>query len=222
MTDDIAARIAWIGADWGTTRLRLFAFDDADEIIASRTDGPGMNALKPDEFEPALARLGWTFRDTGKLPPVLICGMAGARQGWMEAPYVELPATLDLIVGGAVTVPCAASVGPVRILPGLCYRYPPAPDVVRGEETQALGLVATAGPGDVTLVMPGTHSKWLDLRDGVVTSSHTFMTGEVFDLLARQSVLRHSLTADGFDDTAFLRGVREGAHRPDLLLSRLF
>ena len=48
MTDDIAARIAWIGADWGTTRLRLFAFDDADEIIASRTDGPGMNALKRD------------------------------------------------------------------------------------------------------------------------------------------------------------------------------
>ncbi|RYE73106.1 MAG: hypothetical protein EOP19_29695, partial [Hyphomicrobiales bacterium] len=51
-----------------------------------------------------------------------------------------------------------------RILPGVCSRAEGAEDVMRGEETQLLGLSALI-PGFAGLVvMPGTHSKWASLE----------------------------------------------------------
>ena len=98
--------------------------------------------------------------------PVIMCGMVGARQGWREAPYVDVPVDVADIAHRAVEVTCGAL--DVRIMPGLSRRDPRHPDVIRGEETQLLGMSAGGGPTSALVVIPGTHSKWVRLSAGRV------------------------------------------------------
>jgi 2-dehydro-3-deoxygalactonokinase len=122
--------------------------------------------------------------------PVVICGMAGSRQGWIEAPYVGTPAPISAILKGAVRVPGLTR--DVRIVPGLAQRLADAPDVMRGEETQLAGAGLPA-KGRHLVCMPGTHSKWVEVEDGTVAGFGTWPTGELFSVLATHSILRHSL-----------------------------
>jgi 2-dehydro-3-deoxygalactonokinase len=180
--------VALAAADWGTSSLRIWALSRAGEILAERRSDEGMSRLQPTEFEPVLRR---HLQVLGATPPVVICGMAGARQGWREAPYVDIPVGLATISGQALCVPAAGL--DVRILPGLCDRRPGQEDVMRGEETQLLGLLLD-NPSHTGLVcLPGTHSKWVTLEAGQVTGFRTSMTGELFALLSQHSVLRHSI-----------------------------
>ena len=70
----------------------------------------------------------------------------------------------------------------IRILPGLAQRDPSCPDVMRGEETLLLRLVRT-GVASGTVCLPGAHSKWVLLRDEIVSQFSTAMTGELFRCL---------------------------------------
>ena len=122
--------------------------------------------------------------------PVIICGMAGSRQGWLEAPYVSVPAPIGAILAGAARVPGQRR--DIRIVPGLAQRRADAPDVMRGEETQLAGAGLPA-KGRHLVCMPGTHSKWVLVEDGAVAGFGTWPTGELFSVLAAHSILRHSL-----------------------------
>jgi 2-dehydro-3-deoxygalactonokinase len=155
--------------------------------------------------------------------PIVMCGMVGARTGWREAPYLPLPARLFNLEASAVQVSFAGRVA--HILPGLMHAAAGESDVMRGEETQLLGLTL-AQPGFTgTVCMPGTHSKWVRVSDGVVEQFHTAMTGELFALLAKHSTLRQSLagaepwTAEA---PAFMAGARAGLAAPETLLHALF
>ena len=79
----------------------------------------------------------------------------------------------------------------------------PAPDkpadVMRGEETQIAGFFFENQGFDGVLCLPGTHSKWVQISAGEIVSFRTFMTGEIFALLADRSVLRHTLDQE-WDD----------------------
>ncbi|MBS8227355.1 2-dehydro-3-deoxygalactonokinase, partial [Vannielia litorea] len=108
----------------------------------------------------------------------------------------------------------------VRILPGLSQSDPA--DVMRGEETQIAGFLAGSPDFDGILCLPGTHSKWAHVSAGEIVSFRTFMTGELFSLLSSQSVLRHSLHGEGWDEAAFLDAVPEAMSRPERLASALF
>ena len=99
-------------------------------------------------------------------------------------------------------------------LPGLKQTAPP--DVMRGEETQIAGFLAAAPGFDGVLCMPGTHAKWVQISAEEVVSFRTFMTGELFDLLAGHSVLRHSVAGEGTDDDAFRGGrIRDAVETGD-------
>lgn len=211
----------WIGVDWGTSRMRVFAFDDADRLVGQSSDGPGMNSLAQAGFEPALLSQIAPFRQPGRTLSVVICGMVGSRQGWKEAPYLDLPVPLNSVADATCHVDTSDPLLKVHILPGLAQRNPQSPDVVRGEETQLLGLVCAQKVRDALVCLPGTHSKWLTVKDGQVIASRTFMTGELFDLIAHRSVLRHSVS-DGFDKVAFIQGVRKAAAAPGDVLPELF
>jgi 2-dehydro-3-deoxygalactonokinase len=109
------------------------------------------------------------------------------------------------------------------IAPGLrCLRDNLVPDVMRGEETKILGWVAldpARRTGRRLLVLPGTHAKWAVVEDGRLVRFITAMSGELFDVLSRHSVLK---SEDGPDDpAAFVAGVRYGA-RPGPLAAKLF
>ena len=139
--------------------------------------------------------------------------MAGARQGWMEAPYLDAPADLGDLCASAVSPAMPEARWSARILPGICQRQAGAEDVMRGEETQLLGL-GTLLPGfDGTVCMPGTHSKWVRLAGRRVECFATAMTGELFEVLRTHSVLRHSLAGplDGpHRDAGFEAGLDAG------------
>ncbi|MDU8910633.1 2-dehydro-3-deoxygalactonokinase [Aestuariicoccus sp. MJ-SS9] len=209
----------WIAVDWGTTHLRVWAMGPGGQVLARHDSDEGMGALARDGYEPALLRLiGEALPERGRVP-VIVCGMAGSRQGWAEAPYTAVPCQPP---GGADArqVPTADARLDVRILPGV--KQPQPADVMRGEETQVAGFLALNPKFDGVICLPGTHSKWVHVSAGEIVSFRTFMTGELFSLLSRQSVLRHSVGEEGWDDAAFDAAVTQAMGRPAGFAGDLF
>lgn len=204
----------WIAVDWGTSNLRVWAMG-ADGILAHAQSDDGMGKLSRDQFEPALLRLIGPWLVAGSVP-VVACGMVGARQGWIEAPYRQTPCA-PVAAGEGIAAPGSMN---VTIIPGLSQAKPA--DVMRGEETQIAGVLALCPGFDGVICLPGTHSKWAHVSAGEVVSFQTFMTGEMFALISSHSVLRHSMAGDGWDDAAFDAGAADGLSRPERLMSRLF
>jgi 2-dehydro-3-deoxygalactonokinase len=208
----------WIAVDWGTTHLRAWAIGADGSIRAEAVSSKGMGALARDGFEPALLDLVEDWLGGGKTP-VIACGMVGAKQGWEEAPYVPIPAKPAELVPMRATAPRDPRLS-LAIVPGLKQTNPP--DVMRGEETQIAGFLAREPGFDGILCLPGTHTKWVHLSAGEVVSFQTCMTGEMFDLLARQSVLRHSVAGEALDPQTFAEAVSDTLSRPERLAQRLF
>ncbi|MCB2114736.1 MAG: 2-dehydro-3-deoxygalactonokinase [Rhodobacteraceae bacterium] len=217
---DRRQRTAWIAADWGTTSLRCWAMAADGTPLDAAQSGDGMGSLAPEDFEPALLRLisDWLPPDGAGPVQVVICGMAGARQGWIEAPYsaVPCPPVGASLARAAANDPRIA----VGIVPGLSQARPA--DVMRGEETQIAGLLAARPGFDGVVCLPGTHTKWAHVSAGEVVSFQTCMTGEIFALLAVRSVLRHALPGEEIDLPAFLAAVSDAMTAPQALAARLF
>ncbi|SDO06638.1 2-dehydro-3-deoxygalactonokinase [Vreelandella arcis] len=225
---EVTSKLAWIAVDWGSSNLRAWAMDDQGKVLASASSQRGMLSLAPAEYEAELQQVidDW-LPSTGQIP-VLICGMAGARQGWQEAAYLTTPTRLDQLSRGAVLPPVSDARLKVYLLPGLSQTSSTAThfDVMRGEETQLAGLLADA-PGFSGLVcLPGTHAKWARLTDGTVTEFSTYLTGELYQLLAQQSVLKHSVGQDDLQHDAcrqaFTDAVTTTYQAPEHFSQRLF
>ncbi|MGB0439237.1 MAG: 2-dehydro-3-deoxygalactonokinase, partial [Paracoccaceae bacterium] len=211
------AQTTWVAVDWGTSHLRVWLMDAADRVIEARQSDRGMGALGPGQFGPALAAILHDLPEGGPRLPVICCGMVGSRQGWAEAPYAPVPCPPT---GLDQATHLREAAWDVYILPGLSQAAPA--DVMRGEETQIAGFLADAPNFDGVVCLPGTHSKWAHISAGEVVSFRTYMTGEMFALLSRQSVLRHSIAPAGWDDAAFDAAVSDALSRPSDLAARLF
>lgn len=208
----------WIAVDWGTTHLRAWAIGADGNIRSEARSDAGMGDLGRDGFEAALLDLIEDWLGAGATP-ILACGMVGARQGWQEAPYVPVPAKPAGLTPMRATAPRDPRLD-LSIVPGLSQSTPP--DVMRGEETQIAGFLAGEPGFDGILCLPGTHTKWVHLSAEEVVSFQTVMTGELFDLLSRHSVLRHSVSAETLDPDAFLEAMVDTLSRPERLGQRLF
>lgn len=216
--------VNWIAVDWGTSNLRAWAMEETaggSRILEEATSEKGMGKLKPQEFEAALLEVAapWLDQSGQARTLVLACGMVGARQGWSEAVYRKVPCT-PTDPAGLTRVATQDSRLDVRIAPGLAQDRPA--DVMRGEETQLAGALAMNPGFDGVFCLPGTHSKWAQVSAGEVVSFQTFMTGELFALLSTQSVLRHSITGEGWDEAAFDEGLSDALSRPDRIAAKLF
>lgn len=203
----------WIAVDWGTSNLRGWAMDGRRAVAQAQSDR-GMGKLTRDGFEPALLDLigDWPGRED-----IVACGMVGARQGWVEAPYAMTPC--PALPAGFVS-PETRSGLKVRIIPGVAQDSPA--DVMRGEETQIAGYLALNPGWDGTLCLPGTHTKWVQVSAGEIVSFRTVMTGELFATLSTGTVLRHSVTGEGWDDAAFAEALDDALSHPERLTGRLF
>jgi len=208
----------WIAVDWGTSNLRAWAMGEAG-VLATASSDQGMGGLTRDGFEPALLKLIGDWLPQGRQTPVIACGMVGARQGWVEASYRATPCA-PVAAAALCPVQTADPRLKVQIVPGLSQSKPA--DVMRGEETQIAGALALDPGFDGVICLPGTHSKWVHVSAGEVVSFQTFMTGEMFALLAAQSVLRHGIAPEGHDQDAFDTAVTEALSRPERLAARLF
>lgn len=220
----------WIAVDWGTTHMRAYAMGPSNglldgDVLATAT-GPGMRTIASGDgdFEAALLSAigGWNF---GPHVPVMLCGMVGSRQGWHEAGYLSVPQPLDELADHLVTVPTQHPGLAAYILPGLKQNDPY--DVMRGEETQLAGYLGSkphegTPDGAERICLPGTHAKWVRVDNGVVTHFSTALTGELFDMLSKHSILAHSLGNEGLDDEAFADSVQTAYHHPACLTEALF
>ncbi len=214
-----AVSICWIGVDWGTSRLRVWAMGENREILARGVSEAGMSGLSPDEFEPALLALVAPWLRDDRIVPVICCGMVGSRQGWVEAPYKAVP-TAPVSAGHLTLVKSRDRRLNVRIIPGIMQKEPA--DVMRGEETQIAGLLVQQPDFTGVVCLPGTHSKWVRVKSGKIVEFSTFMTGELFSLLAEHSVLRHSIAANGWDEGAFCNAVKTSINEPARMAEQLF
>ncbi|MGF6309178.1 2-dehydro-3-deoxygalactonokinase [Bradyrhizobium sp. i1.8.4] len=212
---------SFVAVDWGTSSFRLWLMNAGGQVLGERRSDQGMPAAAKTGFASVLQ----SHLDALGVPadlPVVICGMAGARQGWVEAGYVDTPAHLSDILKGAVVV--SGQARDIRILPGIAQRDVAAPDVMRGEETQLLGALGLDAAHAAEVCMPGTHSKWVRLRGGTVERFATFMTGELFSAVARDTILSHAVTGadEAIDGDAFRAAVAEAFAAPALSANLLF
>jgi len=212
---------AFIAGDWGTSRLRLYLCEASGNVLA-RGDGEG--ASVPDcagRFAAAVA--AWD-KAHGQLPAVL-AGMVGSTIGWREVPYLKCPAKPAAIADAALRFEAGGRA--IAILPGLsCKGKTGAPDVMRGEETQILGalrLHPNLAKGRHVFCLPGTHAKWVVVGNGAVTQFQTALSGELFELLRRHSVLARDSADVDPQSAAFALGLDFGrANRKTDLLHLLF
>ncbi|MBA4796776.1 MAG: 2-dehydro-3-deoxygalactonokinase [Rhizobiales bacterium] len=179
--------------DWGTSNLRIWLVDSQGAVLGERQSPEGMGSLDKTAY-PAVLEGHLSALGAPSDLPVVVAGMAGARTGWREAPYVETAAPLVGLFQHAVQPEGVSR--PVYILPGVCQREGGAYDVMRGEETQLAGALEQ-GLDNALFCLPGTHSKWALVEDGQVRRFSTVMTGELFNLISRQSILRLSVPEDG-------------------------
>lgn len=210
---------AWVAADWGTSNLRVWLVDQDGRILQHGASGDGMSALEPHTFEAALLSLVDKWFSKEQAIRVIACGMVGAKQGWIEAPYRHAPCSF-VHNEPMMAAPCKDPRLSVHIAPGICQLDPA--DVMRGEETQLLGWLTAHKAESGLVCMPGTHAKWVQVEQGRLSHFRTMMTGEVFALLRQHSVLRHSLGSDTQDKPSFLEGVRQGFDQPEKTFARLF
>jgi len=206
-----------IGVDWGTTQLRAYRIDSSGGVLASRSAPKGIMAVEGGAFAHTLEAViaDWLDQEPA---PILMSGMIGSRQGWVEAPYVPCPARADQVAQALVEV----AWGNGRrgfICPGLaCRDRDGVPDVMRGEEVQMFGaLDALAEAAGSAICHPGTHSKHVTVEDGTVAGFRTYMTGEVFAVLRDHSILGRTMAAGPADWQAFDRGVERASNSGGLL-----
>ena len=202
-----------IALDWGTTSLRGARLAPDGAVLEERSFARGILSVEAGGFEAAFDALFGDWMAHERL--CLISGMAGSRQGWIEAPYCACPAGPDDVAARlAWVVP-----GRVAIVPGLSCERGGVPDVMRGEETQVFGALRLLDRADGTLVLPGTHSKWVSVEQGRVVAFSTWMTGEVYGLLRQHSILARTLPpGEGpFEAAAFDLGVTRSVEGPGLL-----
>jgi 2-dehydro-3-deoxygalactonokinase len=210
-----------LALDWGTSSLRAFLMQ-AGKIVETRQSAHGIQHLPVPGtagFEQAFAEIAGDWLQRWPLLPVVASGMVGSAQGWREAPYVRCPSTQSLAAQG---VRVASGLGPdVLIAPGVLFdefdQTPDQlPDVMRGEEIQIAGALAQ-NPDWVArscFVLPGTHSKWVQVEDGRIVRFSSFLTGELFAVLRQHSILgrlmpeRDELTQP--DRSAFELGLTTG------------
>jgi len=209
---------ALIAVDWGTTNRRGHLIDEDGTIMETQADGLGLLNVEGGRFEAAFEALiaPWTAAH-GTLP-ALLSGMVGAKTGWREAPYCPLPTGFDDLADRLERAP---SDHPVWIVPGVktCDEAG-VPDVMRGEEIQAL---AAAGKAKSCLVvLPGTHSKWVRIADGRIVAFTTFMTGDLYAAILNHTVLRKAGRGPKRNPDAFAEGVDTGYARHGALTHILF
>ena len=246
-----------IALDWGTSSLRAYLHDCAGTVITSRESADGVAAIasraQTDAALPFRAAYEHLCGDwLGAVPklPTIASGMIGSRQGWLEAPYLDCPADLRQLGEHLLRVDTLAG-RPFAIVPGLKQTQPSnRADVMRGEETQLLGVLATqptitaqhtapnadapnadAPSADepnakqaALYVMPGSHSKWVQLDGTQVKGFSTFMTGELYSAIAAHTIVGRLFAggADRFDAAVFCAAVDDGAEHAEQLTAWLF
>lgn len=209
-----------IAIDWGTNSARAYRLGSGETasafVLDRRESASGILRVPPGGFADGLRAMVGDWLDAGETQ-VLLSGMVGSRQGWIEAPYLPCPAGLDDLASALVAVPFEGAT--VRLVPGLRTKdRSGVPEVMRGEEMQCLGA---ATGSEALLCLPGSHAKWVRIGGGRITGFETSMTGEAYAALRDHTILGRMMEGDAQPGAAFDQGVGRAA-QPGGILHHLF
>lgn len=216
--------VALIGLDWGTSSLRAYLFGADGTIIARCESGQGVQKVQRSRFREALDETCAEWLNQHPKIAIIASGMIGSQQGLRDAGYQHCP--IGLAELGLRLCEADDLIGRrFRIVPGVLV--PPTTgrtDIMRGEETQILGLASMLPVGTGYLVMPGTHSKWVRTRDGRIERFRSFLTGELFEAIARHTIVGRLFPSDQPEHhtVAFVAGLDAIRHEPEALSALLF
>ena len=219
----------YVAVDWGTTSFRAYLVDVNGLVLDRVANTNGILSVEHGMFATALLQPLRPWLDRFGPLAVVMSGMIGSRQGWVEIPYVATPATLGDILRAVRSID-VDGLASVHIAPGVMTRDQAGlSDVMRGEETQVFGAMALTGFADAVFVLPGTHSKWVTVENGAITRFQTYMTGEIYAVLSQHSILGRLMPAAAPASGAISDGFRRGLDviakhggGPGGLLNRLF
>lgn len=204
-----------IGVDWGTSSFRAYRLAADGAVLERREAARGILQVEAGRFADVLRDAVGDWIAAGERR-VLLSGMVGSRQGWVEVPYVPCPAGLAELAAGLASVPFEGA--EVLLVPGMSAEGPEGvPEVMRGEETQVLGASSRAD----LVCLPGSHSKWARVSGGRIEGFTTHLTGEAFAALRGHTILGRMMRDGGGEPAAFDRGVAR-AGDPGGLLHHLF
>jgi 2-dehydro-3-deoxygalactonokinase len=227
----------FLSCDWGTSSFRLKLIEaDTLQTVGEVQNNCGIAATPLDWqkgtgaedrfifFASVIASaIGEVERKTNRKlsgVPVILSGMASSSLGMIQMPYKQLPFKTD---GSDLKVERVEASKKfdhdVFIISGVCSET----DVMRGEETQIVGIVDPLMQAEGWYILPGTHSKHIHVRNNVAFAFQTYMTGELFALLSNSSTLTQAVAGGGESDddkASFVQGVKDSIDFN--LLSRLF
>ena len=207
----------WIAVDWGTSSFRAYLVQN-NQVIDNIISKDGMKFIKQIDFETIFIKLIEKWLIKGQLIQVLASGMLGARQGWFEAPYEIAPCNLKNIKFISPIVNDQRFT--LKIFSGISQIN--EPDVMRGEETQVAGFFYDNPSFKGSICLPGTHSKWIKVDNSYIEKFKTFMTGELFEVISKYTVLKHSILSEDIDKNEFVKSVDIILKNPENIGSALF
>lgn len=193
-----------IAVDWGTSSLRAYCIDDAGEVLQKIDAEEGILSVEGRAFEKTLEVQLRKISGMSPTTPIIAAGMITSKQGWCETPYVHCPAGAEDLARNLISLE-SVRLGKIWFVPGV-NQLLPEPDIMRGEESQLAGIRRNE---DVVVILPGTHSKWVEVKDQTIVQFKTFMTGELFAIVMKHSILR-SVSGNIWNDEPFKRGVHQG------------
>ncbi|OGO94458.1 MAG: hypothetical protein A3F10_02965 [Coxiella sp. RIFCSPHIGHO2_12_FULL_42_15] len=207
-----------IAIDWGSSNFRAFLLNRKGVVLQKKDSHAGLLNLTesyPVTFQQQIGDWLSAYPSV----PVLMCGMVGSAHGWQEIPYLTCPLSIFALAQGIRAIHYPER--DIRIVPGLCLQTPDRYDVMRGEETKVIGSYRPEISSQL-FCLPGTHSKWVHIKDHQLINFTTYFTGELFSLLVNHSILAKQITPQQTSDwDAFDQGMRD-ANRSRALLSDIF
>lgn len=201
--------IEWLIIDWGSTNFRAFAMDNRGNLVDKIDHKLGLLQITDGKFSESLKDILSDWLGSFQSFPIVMAGMVGADQGWIPVPYISAPVSIENLAKKAhsFSLPWGAK---ATIIPGVSYlNISGNKDVMRGEEVQLFGLVNIINEANATALFPGTHSKHIEFHNNKLTQFTTYMTGELFSILATQSILGKGLPKQQPSESAFYKGVME-------------
>jgi len=210
-----------IGLDWGTTSFRAFLIDQDGHVLDQKTNENGILAVPNNDFEGVLISAIKVWLDQHPALPIVASGMITSRNGWLETPYLSLPANINDFANALTPLTLSNDIV-IHFITGASYENENGvPDIMRGEETQIIGEVE-ASDNEIFL-LPGTHSKWAITQDEKIIGFTSFMTGEVYAVLKEHTILGALMKECGsLNDDAFLKGVLMQQKQDISILHQIF
>lgn len=213
--------IKYLVIDWGTSNFRAFAIGENNQLIDRKALSQGLLEVPEGAFAETLESILKNWLLDYRQLPIYMAGMVGSAKGWVNVDYISTPLGVQDLLEKAYrsNLPW----GPKAIiLPGVSYSNKNSNfEVMRGEEIQVFGLAKVKKLSDFAAILPGTHSKHIEYVGDQIQSIATFMTGELYSILSKHSILGKGFTQTSAQNSdAFLKGVTDA--QDGELSNRLF